>query len=59
LYGVRADHPGNALRAAVTASLASLREAVEAFARNFPVWSLTTWVRPDSERGKAPPTYSL
>jgi hypothetical protein len=42
LYAVRADQPPNAERAALTASRASLREAWEAFARNFPLASSTT-----------------
>src|SRR5690625_5054973 len=37
LYGVAPDHPGNALRAAATASRASLREARAALARNRPL----------------------
>lgn len=59
LYAVLPDHPPNALRAATTASRASLREACEAFARNLPLALFTTYDRPDSLRGKAPPTYSL
>jgi hypothetical protein len=42
LYGVRVDHPSNALRAALTASRASLREAAAALAMNAPLLSVTT-----------------
>jgi hypothetical protein len=42
LYGVRADQPAKALRAACTASRASLREAADAFARKRPALSSTT-----------------
>ena len=42
LYGVRADQPSKAARAAFTASRASLRDAWAALARNLPFASLTT-----------------
>ena len=42
LYAVAPDQPPKALRAARTASRASLREARAALARNFPLLSLTT-----------------
>jgi hypothetical protein len=42
LYAVRPAQPGNALRAAVTASLASLRDARAALATNFPLLSVTS-----------------
>ena len=51
-----AAHFGNAPRAATTASRASLREAQAALARKWPFASVTSYVRPDSERGKAPLT---
>ena len=41
LYAVAPDQPATALRAAVTASLASLREAIAALARKFSLWSVT------------------
>ena len=42
LYAVRPDQPGNALRAAITASRASLRDARAALATNFPLLSVTS-----------------
>ena len=47
---VAPDQPGNALRAARTASRRSLREACAMLCPS------ASYVRPDSERGKAPPT---
>ena len=47
---------GDTARAATTASRASLREPWATFAVKFPVASATVYVRPDSERGKAPLT---
>jgi hypothetical protein len=55
LYGVREDQPGNAERAARTASRASLRDALAMLAMNRPLASSASYVRPDSERGNAPP----
>ena len=51
--------PGNALRATRTASRRSLREARAAFARGEPSAAETRYERPDSDRGKSPPTNSL
>ena len=52
--------PGwNALRAARTASRRSLREARQALASGVPSAAETTYERPISERGNAPPMYSL
>src|SRR6187397_2160329 len=56
---VLSAQPGNALRAARTASRRSFREARLAFASVVPSAADTTYERPDSERGNAPPTYSL
>src|SRR5581483_1920586 len=42
LYAVAPDQPGNALRAADTASRASLRDAIAALARKPPRWSVAT-----------------
>ena len=49
VVGGRAAQPGNAPRAALTASRASLREARAMFCPS------ASYVRPDSERGNAPP----
>ena len=51
--------PPNALRAATTASRASLRDERGAFASQLPFESVTSYTRPLSERGNFPPTYSL
>src|SRR5690606_8646570 len=59
LYGVAPHQPGNAFRAATTASRASLREAFAAFARNSPEEECTTYDLPLSERGNATPMNSL
>ncbi len=53
------DQPLTAARAATTASRASLREPFAAFARKAPLGVSTSYVRPDSLRGKAPPIASL
>ena len=50
LYAVAFAQPDCAVRAARTASLRSLREARATF------WPSARYVRPDSERGNAPPT---
>ena len=47
--------PGNALRAARTESRTSLREPRTALATGVPSDVRTTYERPDSERGNAPP----
>ncbi len=44
------DQAGNPARAARTASRTSFREARATF------WPSASYVRPDSERGNAPPT---
>src|SRR5437764_1371086 len=59
LYAVAPAQPGNAFRAATTASRTSLREASAAFARKSPPADVTTYDLPDSLRGKAPPMKSL
>ncbi|CAM5660863.1 hypothetical protein SFUMM280S_07789 [Streptomyces fumanus] len=59
LYAVAPDQPPNALRAATTASRASLREESGALASQSPFTSVTSYTRPLSERGNFPPTYSL
>src|SRR3954471_1335000 len=53
LYAVAAAQPGCALRAACTASRASLREPLATFCPS------ASYVRPDSLRGNAPPMKSL
>src|SRR5262245_1634725 len=52
---VLSAHGWAALRAARTASRRSLREARTAFASGSPLAALTTYERPLSERGNAPP----
>src|SRR5256714_5939142 len=59
LYAVAPAHLGTAARAATTASRTSLREASAALARKAPSSEVTTYDRPDSLRGKAPPMNSL
>ena len=59
LYAVASAQPGKALRAATTASRASFLDAWAALARNWPDGAVTGYERPDSERGKLPPMYSL
>src|SRR5579864_8585047 len=53
LYAVAVLHLASPARAASTASRASLRDARATF------WPSASYVRPDSDRGNAPPTYSL
>ncbi len=59
LYAVAPDQPPNALRAATTASRASLRELWGALASGRSLESVTSYTRPLSLRGNFPPTYSL
>ena len=54
-----AAHPGCAARAATTASRRSLREARAARASDRPSARRTSYERPDSERGNAPPMKSF
>ena len=53
MYAVAPLQPATALRAATTASRASFRDA------RAMLYPSTSSVRPDSERGNAPPTKSL
>jgi hypothetical protein len=52
---VRPCQPGNAPRAAFTASRTSLRVPRGALATWLPAWSATAMWRPDSLRANAPP----
>src|SRR5690349_7182784 len=56
---VLALHPGTAPRAVRMASRRSFLDERTALASGVPSGARTMYVRPDSERGNAPPTYSL
>src|SRR3954471_16668956 len=58
LYAVAPDHLPTAPRAATTASRTSLREAC-ATCTTSPDGAVTGYVRPDSDRGHAPPMNHL
>src|SRR3954471_2962549 len=56
---VRSPQPGNAFRAARTASRRSFRDDRTAFASGEPSAAAIAYDRPDSDRGNCPPMYSL